>query len=107
MGAEASVGNAQKMSAALERVSRSDRSLTSWTALLGEPSQRRADSAGGDSLTVTWTMATLGFLDVAKVVVVFDRDGTFATVAEWSGLEAPPPANLGPPHPGATTPGPG
>lgn len=98
------MGNAQKMSAALERVSRSDRSLTSWTALLGEPSQRRADSAGGDSLTVTWTMATLGFLDVAKVVVVFDRDGTFATVAEWSGLESPPPANLGPPHPGATTP---
>jgi len=99
------VGNAQKMSAALERISRSDRSLTSWTALLGEPSQRRTDTAGGDSLTVTWTMSTLGFLDVAKVVVVFDRDGTFATVTEWSGLDTPPPASLGPPHPGAAAPG--
>ena len=52
-------------------------------------------------------MATLGFLDVAEVVVVFDRDGTFATVADWSGLESPSPANLGPPHPGAIAPGPG
>jgi hypothetical protein len=75
-------------------------------ALLGEPSQRRADSAGGDSLMVTWTMATLGFLDVAKVVVVFDRAGTFDAIAEFSGLDEPPPANLGPLHPGATTPEP-
>jgi hypothetical protein len=97
MGATRPVGNAQKMSAALERVSRSDRSLTSWVALLGEPTQRRTDLAGGDSLTVTWTMSTLGFLDVAKVVVVFDRDGTFTALADWGGLDTPPPANLVPP----------